>query len=74
MILSPKDVGVPQTRKRAIILAVRQDIFNEEIIIKKEDITKENRNSIKDILIKKLSKDDMEKTKIDEDKIFILNC
>lgn len=74
LILSPKDVGVPQTRKRAIILAVIQDICNEEIIIKKENITKENRNSIKDILIKKLSKDDMEKTKIDEDKIFILNC
>lgn len=33
IVISPKDVGVPQLRNRAIILAVRKDIFSKKINI-----------------------------------------
>ncbi len=34
LVVSPKDVGVPQLRDRAIILAVRSDLYNKPINLK----------------------------------------
>lgn len=42
IVASPKDVGVPQLRDRAIILAVRKDLFDKQI---KLNFVKAERNS-----------------------------
>ena len=70
LVVSPKDVGVPQLRDRAIILAVRKDLFDEPIALK---IERRERNSLRiaDILENKTSEGSKE---ITESQKYCLDC
>lgn len=73
IVLAPKDVNVPQLRNRAIILAVRKDIYDGEIVL---DIPKVKQNSldIRTILETNLSNDELEKCSLSEEQKNVLNC
>ena len=43
LVVSPKDVGVPQLRDRALILAVREDLYKGDIVV---NIEKKSKNSL----------------------------
>jgi len=73
IVVGPKDFGIPQLRERAIILAVRKDIYNGEI---KLDISrkKNNSSSIYDIVDEKLSDEEYEEYKITEKEEEVLDA
>lgn len=55
LVVAPKDVGIPQSRDRAIILAVRRDLFEKDLDFKFDRKSK-NSTSIYTIVEKKKSK------------------
>lgn len=59
IVIGPKDLGIPQIRDRAIILAVRKDIYSEPIDIKFIQ-KKTNSTSIYTIVNNKISKREKE--------------
>lgn len=63
IVVGPKDFGIPQLRERAIILAVRRDIYDGEIKINIQR-RPNNSTSIYDILEKKLSEKEYRKYRI----------
>lgn len=73
IVVGPKDFDIPQLRERAIILAVRKDIYNGEI---KLDIPrkKNNTTSIYDIVDEDLSDEEYAKYKITEKEEEALNA
>ena len=70
LVVSPKDVGVPQLRDRAIILAVRADLFDKPIRLKIERKEK-NLLSIDSILEKKRGVGSKSLTK---EQKYVLDC
>lgn len=79
IVVAPKDVGVPQLRDRAIILAVRNDIYNKSLDFKFERKPK-NQTSIYTVVdnddkkgSKKLSKEQIYELKCWEDFISGIN-
>ena len=73
IVIGPKDVGIPQLRDRAIILAVRKDIYNGSIDLKIER-KKRNTTSIYSIIQTDLSELEKKKYKISRHLIKLLNC
>jgi DNA (cytosine-5)-methyltransferase 1 len=73
IIIAPKDIGQPQLRDRAIILAVRKDLFDGEI-----DITVKRRPhglcSIEPIINKNLTPYQKTKYALPESAIYALDC
>lgn len=63
VVVGPKDFGIPQLRERAIILAIRKDIFDGEINF---DIEKKSNNStsIYSVVNETLDSDSLKKYKI----------
>lgn len=70
LVAAPKDFGIPQLRDRAIIFAVRKDLFKGKITI---NLTKAPRNSlsIETILEKK---DLIGSKQLNESQIYCLDC
>ena len=69
LVVSPKDVGVPQLRDRALILAVRKDLYNEEINVK---IEKKQKNKLK---IESIISEDLHGSKqMTDQQIYALQC
>lgn len=73
IVAAPKDVGVPQLRNRAIILAVRKDIYSGEITIPFER-ARQNNLPISNVLERELPKDVAEKYALSPEETNILNC
>lgn len=73
IVVAPKDVGVPQLRNRAIILAVRKDIYNGEIKLDFKRC-KPNSTSIKNIIQTDINDEEREKFKLSNEQIKILDC
>lgn len=73
MVVAPKDVGIPQLRNRAIILAVRNDIYSGEIDLEFKR-SKPNTTPIRKIIQKDLSKEELLSCKLSEEQIRILDC
>lgn len=73
LVVGPKDFGIPQLRERAIILAVRNDIYSEEIKLEIPRVSSDELN-IYTIIDKELSKEDKEAYRISEREEYILNC
>jgi DNA (cytosine-5)-methyltransferase 1 len=73
MVVAPKDVGVPQLRNRAIILAVRKDIYNGKIDLKFER-KKSNRLKLETIIQSNLTKQEIEDSKLSDEQLYILDC
>lgn len=73
LVVSPKDVGVPQLRNRAIILAVRNDIYDGEINL---TFDKKNTRSltIKSVIQKNLTDKEKEECKLSNEQLYILDC
>ena len=63
LVLGPKDFGIPQLRDRALIVAVRKDIFDQDIDLKIER-KPTNSTSIYDIVDAKLPKAEKDKYRI----------
>lgn len=72
-VIGPKDLGIPQIRDRAIILAVRKDIYNKKIDL---DIVHKriNSTSIDSILEKNISAKEFNKCKLSNEEINVLKC
>lgn len=73
IVVAPKDVGVPQLRNRAIILAVRKDIYDGEIDLNFKKI-KSNSNYIKTIIQDNLDEKELLKCKLTDEQLQILDC
>lgn len=73
IVIAPKDVNVPQLRNRAIILAVRNDIFSGNIDLSIPRV-KQNSLDIRTIIDDNASKDDEIKYSIDDEQLNVLNC
>lgn len=73
IVAGPKDFGIPQLRDRAIIVAVRKDIYNGEITL---NMPRKNSNStdIETILSKRLTREEKEKLKISAHQEMVLKC
>ena len=73
IVVGPKDFGIPQLRDRAIILAVRRDIFdgNIEIDVKRK---MNNTTSIYDIIDDNLTEDELREYHISEKEEEVLNA
>lgn len=73
IVVGPKDFDVPQLRDRAIIVAVRKDIYNKPI---KFDVPrkKANTTSIYNILDNNLSANEKKEYKISKHEENVLNC
>lgn len=73
IIVAPKDFGVPQLRNRAIILAVRNDIYDSPIDIQivRKPVGSCNLSSILD---KHLGKKELSKYSLSDRELQILNC
>lgn len=73
IVVAPKDVGVPQLRNRAIILAVRNDIYSGEIDL---DFKRRKANStpISTIIQQNLSEEELSSCRLSEEQIRILDC
>lgn len=70
IVVAPKDVGVPQLRDRAIILAVRNDLYSKELNFEFEKKPK-NSTSIYSIVDKRSIKGSK---KLTEEQMFNLDC
>lgn len=73
IVVAPKDVGIPQLRNRAIILAVREDLFNGDIDLNFRR-KKPNCTFIEKIIQKDISKEELEKCRLSDEQIRILDC
>lgn len=73
IVIGPKDLGIPQIRDRAIILAVRRDLYNGPIKLNVNQ-NKVNSTSIYSVLDKKLSRKEQEKYSISQEQLLILEC
>ena len=73
IVLAPKDVGIPQLRNRAIILAVRKDIYSEDIDLS-FNRAKQNTLSIESIIDKNISDADRNKYQISKEQDNLLKC
>lgn len=73
IVIGPKDLGIPQIRDRAIILAVRKDIYNGPIELTIER-KKRNTTSIYTIVDKKITKEERNECSLNEKQIKLLNC
>lgn len=73
IVAAPKDFGIPQLRNRAIILAVRNDIYNGEIILDLPK-AKPNTTSIQTIIDAEINDEEREKYTLRESELKILNC
>lgn len=73
IVIGPKDLGIPQLRDRAIIVAVREDIYDGPIEIHTER-RNNNTTSVFTILEKELTPEDAEKTKLSDSELYILDC
>lgn len=73
IIIGPKDIGIPQIRDRAIIVAVREDIYNGTIdfAIQRK---KRNTTSIDSVLEKKKSAKYLEEFMMTDKQIKLLEC
>lgn len=73
IVIGPKDLGIPQLRDRAIILAVRKDIYSGDINLEIER-KKPNTTSIYDVLDLKISEEELNKCKLTDYQITVLEC
>lgn len=73
LVVSPKDVGVPQLRNRAIILAVRKDIYDGPIDLKIEK-KRVNCSKIIDIIDKDIDDNLLKTYSLSDEQIEILDC
>lgn len=73
IIIAPKDVGVPQLRNRAIILAVRKDIYNGEINLGFER-KRVNTSFIESIIQKYIPEEEAKKVRLSHNQIRALDC
>lgn len=73
IVIGPKDIGIPQLRDRAIILAVRKDVYSGEIILNL-DRKKNNSTSIYSIVNNKITKKEKEKYSISKTQEEVLNA
>ena len=73
IVIGPKDLGIPQIRDRAIILAVRKDIYNGPITI---DFKQKDRNttSIYSIIDERISEDEFKEYSLTQKQIKLLDC
>lgn len=73
IVLGPKDFGIPQLRERAIILAVRKDIYDGDITL---DIKRKSNNStsIYDVVEENLSEEEYKRYRITEKEEEALNA
>ncbi|MCI5583045.1 MAG: DNA cytosine methyltransferase [Anaeroplasma sp.] len=73
IVVGPKDFDIPQLRDRAIIVAVRKDIYDKPI---KFDVPRKKSNStdIFSIIDKNLTDSEMDQYKISEHDEKVLNC
>lgn len=72
LVVSPIDVGVPQLRERALILAVRKDLYNLPINISIKK-AKKNKLSVKDVLSNR--KNDLVGSRIlNENQKYAIDC
>lgn len=73
IVVAPKDFGVPQLRNRAIILAVRSDLYSDKI-----DLTvtrsKQNTTSISTIIENNISESEQTKYSLSLEQLHILDC
>lgn len=73
LVVAPKDVDVPQLRNRAIILAVRKDLYDGPIELEIER-KKANSTSIANIIENNIDSNSLEEYSLSEEQIEILNC
>lgn len=73
LVVAPKDVGIPQFRNRAIILAVRRDIYNGKIELNFER-SKANSIKLKKILQNDISEEEKNKCTLNDKQIYALDC
>ncbi len=73
VIVAPKDVGVPQLRNRAIILAVRSDIYNGPIDFKMPR-AKQGTLFFSSLLDKDLSGEEKDRLSLTNSEIEVLDC
>lgn len=73
IVISPHNVGVPQLRNRAIILAVRKDIYGDKIDINFER-TKNHSTSIKTIIQDRVSSKEEKESKLSDSQMNALLC
>ncbi len=73
IVAAPKDFRIPQLRNRAIILAVRNDIYNEPIELEIPKV-KSNTTSITSIIQNDLTPEEKERYALNENEIKILTC
>lgn len=73
IVIGPKDLGIPQIRDRAIILAVKNDIYSEPIKLNIEQ-RKNNTTSIYDVVNNKITKKEKDQYALTEEQLNILKC
>lgn len=73
IVIGPKDLNIPQLRDRAIIVAVRNDIYNGDIVLNIER-KKNNTTSIYSIVDENITKEEEDKLKISEYEKYVLDC
>lgn len=73
VVVGPKDFGIPQLRDRAIIVAVRNDIYSGEIKLCMPR-NPNNSTNIETVLQKRITKQEKEKLKISLHQEIVLNC
>lgn len=73
IIIGPIDLGIPQIRERAVIVAVRSDIYDGPIKI---DIERKERHStsIYSIVDKNISEEELAKCALTDHQIKLINC
>lgn len=73
IVIGPKDLNIPQLRDRAIIVAVRNDIYDGDIVLDIER-KKNNTTSIYSIVDENITKEEEDKLKITEYEKYVLDC
>ena len=73
IVVAPKDFGIPQLRNRAIILAVRTDIYAGKIDIS-VDRLKQNSILIDKIIDRKITSTDLINHLLSDEQIEVLDC
>ena len=73
IVIGPKDLGIPQIRDRAIILAVKKSIYSKRINLKIEQ-RKNNTTSIYDVVNNKITKKEKNQYTLSEEQLSVLEC
>ena len=73
IVIGPKDLGIPQIRDRAIILAVRKEIYSKPINLRIEQ-KKNNLTTIYDVVNNKISKEEKKQYSLTEEQLRVLEC